>query len=188
MVGQIVGYVRVSSTGQNTSRQVEALAGCDRLFTDELSGKNTQRPALTELVDYVREGDVVRVASMDRLARSLRDLLGLVTDFRDKGVTVEFLHERLTFAPNTDDHYAAFQLQVLGAVAELERNIIRERQSEGIAIAKAKGVYKGRKPALTPDRVQQAREAVAAGIPKAKVARDLGVSRQTLYSALNASG
>jgi DNA invertase Pin-like site-specific DNA recombinase len=186
MSGQVVGYVRVSSTDQNEARQVEALTGTDRLFVDKLSGKNTERPALTEMLAYVREGDTVRVASLDRLARNLDDLRRLVTDLTAKGVRVEFIKEALTFTGEASP-MSKLLLSMLGAVAEFERELIRERQAEGIAIAKAKGVYKGRKPALTAEQVEQARERVTQGIPKAAVARDLGVSRQTLYSALSAT-
>ena len=185
MTGQIVGYIRVSSADQNEARQVEALAGVERLFTDKVSGKNTERPALAERLDYVRSGDTVRVASLDRLARNLDDLRRLVTDLTAKGVRVEFIKEGLTFT-GEDSAMSKLLLSVMGAFAEFERSLIRERQTEGIAIAKANGVYKGRKPALSAEQVEQARERVSQGIPKAVVARDLGVSRQTLYTALSA--
>ncbi len=183
MAGQIIGYVRVSSVGQNPERQIEALTGCERVFTDRLSGKSADRPALREMVAYVREGDTVRVASLDRLARNLDDLRRLVTELTTKGVRVEFLKEGLTFTGD-DGAMARLLLSVMGAFAEFERSLIKERQAEGIAIAKAKGVYKGRKPALTAQQVEEARQRIADGVAKAKVARDLGVSRQTLYSAL----
>lgn len=185
MAGQTVGYVRVSSTDQNEARQVEALSGAERLFTDKVSGKNTERPALSELLTYVREGDTVRVASLDRLARNLDDLRRLVTDLTAKGVRVEFIKEGLTFTGD-DNAMARLLLSVMGAFAEFERSLIRERQAEGIALAKANGVYKGRKPALSAEQVAEARQRVSDGIPKAVVARDLGVSRQTLYTALSA--
>ena len=184
MAGQTVGYVRVSSTDQNEARQVEALSGAERLFTDKVSGKNTERPALAQMLAYVREGDTVRVASLDRLARNLDDLRRLVTDLTAKGVRVEFIKEGLTFTGD-DNAMARLLLSVMGAFAEFERSLIRERQAEGIALAKANGVYKGRARALSAEQVAQARESIAQGIPKAKVARDLGVSRQTLYSALS---
>lgn len=185
MAGQTVGYVRVSSTDQNEARQVEALSGAERLFTDKVSGKNTERPALSELLAYVRDGDTVRVASLDRLARNLDDLRRLVTDLTAKGVRVEFIKEGLTFTGD-DNAMARLLLSVMGAFAEFERSLIRERQAEGIALAKANGVYKGRKPALSAEQVEQARQRVSEGIPKAVVARDLDVSRQTLYTALSA--
>ena len=183
MSGQVVGYIRVSSTDQNAARQVEALTGTDRLFVDKLSGKNTERPALTEMLAYVREGDTVRVASLDRLARNLDDLRRLVTDLTANGVRVEFIKESLVFTGD-DNAMARLLLSVMGAFAEFERSLIRERQAEGIAVAKARGVYKGRRPALNSEQVAEARAKVAQGVPKAAVARDLGVSRQTLYSAL----
>lgn len=185
MNGQTVAYVRVSSEDQNPDRQYELVGKVERIFEDKVSGKaRADRPALAELMAYVRQNDKIRIASMDRLARSLQDLLELVTEFRAKGVTVEFVHEGLTFAPGDGDHYAAFQLHVLGAVAELERKIIKFRQAEGIALAKARGVYKGRSKSLTSEQVEAARERIAGGVPKTVVARDLGVSRQTIYSAL----
>lgn len=186
MAGQTVGYVRVSSADQNEARQVEALCGAERLFKDKVSGKNTERPALAELLTYVREGDTVRVASLDRLARNLDDLRRLVTDLTAKGVRVEFIKEGLTFTGD-DNAMARLLLSVMGAFAEFERSLIRERQAEGIALAKANGVYKGRKPALSAEQVAEARQRVSEGVPKAVVARDLGVSRQTLYTALSAA-
>jgi DNA invertase Pin-like site-specific DNA recombinase len=186
MTGQVVAYVRVSSTDQNEARQLETLAGAGRVFMDKVSGKNTDRPALAELLDYIREGDTVRVASLDRLARNLDDLRRLVTDLTAKGVRVEFAKEGLTFT-GEDSAMSKLLLSVMGAFAEFERTLIHERQAEGIAIAKAKGnVYKGRKPSLSAEQVEQARQRISEKVPKAQVARDLGVSRQTLYTALNA--
>ena len=140
------------------------------------------------MLRYVRRGDTVRVASMDRLTRSVIDLAQLVADLTAKGVRVEFVSERLTFSPDSEDPFATFQLHLLGAVAQLERSLIRERQREGIEIAKAKGVYQGRARKLTPEQVAKVQDLVAAGVPKAKVARDLGCSRRVLYDALDARG
>lgn len=183
MAGQVVGYIRVSSAEQNEARQFEALAGVDKFFTDKVSGKSADRPKLIEMVEWVREGDTVRVASLDRLARNLDDLRRLVSELTDRGVRVEFLKEGLTFT-GEDSAMSKLLLSVMGAFAEFERSLIRERQAEGIAIARANGVYKGRRKALTAEQVEQARSQVEQGVPKAKVARDLGVSRQTLYTAL----
>jgi DNA invertase Pin-like site-specific DNA recombinase len=132
----------------------------------------------------VREGDKVRVKSPDRLARSTRDLLDLIEQFDAKGVAVEFVDNP---ALNTNTPQGEFMLTILAAVAQLERATIRERQAEGIAIAKRKGVY-DRAPKLTHEQIAHARERVDASVPKAKVARDLGVSRQTLYAALGGQG
>ncbi|MDQ2851845.1 MAG: recombinase family protein [Actinomycetota bacterium] len=186
---QTVAYVRVSSVDQHPDRQVEVVGKVDRTFTDYLSGKSREdRPALGELLDYVREGDTVRVASMDRLARSVIDLAQLVGQCTDKGVSVEFVGEGLTFTRDTANPYAMFQLHMLGAVAQLERSLIRERQRQGIAIARGKKTYKGRLPVMTPQMIATARASVALKIPKAQIARDLGVSRNALYDALGSRG
>lgn len=191
--GQTVGYVRVSTADQNTARQYEALgvaAGdVDQVFEDRISGKSVQpRTELRRMIEYVRQGDVVRVASFDRLARSLADLIDLVTTLNRKGVAVEFVKERLVFRPGETDPLASFQMHVLGAVAELERALIHERQREGIAVAKRRGKYKGTRPHISPDALAAARQRLDAGVSKSRVARDLGVSRATLYAALGGSG
>lgn len=142
------------------------------------------------LVGHVRAGDTIRVASMDRLARSLVDLAQLVDDLVGRGVQVELVKENLTFgsASGGTDPFATFALHMLGAVAELERSLIRERQREGIDLAKARGVYKGRPRRLTAEQIVDARRRVAAGVPKAKIARDLGCGRTSLYDALTNKG
>lgn len=182
--GQVVGYVRVSSADQNEARQVEAIGPVDRLFSEKVSGKSTDRAQLQEMLAYVREGDTVKVLSPDRLARSTTDLLGLVEQLRAKGVAVEFVDDP---ALNTDNPTGEFMLTILAAVAQLERATLRERQAEGIAIAKRKGVY-DRGPKLTAEQVAEARRRVADGVPKAAVARSLAVSRQTLHTALKGEG
>lgn len=183
--GQIVGYVRVSAADQNEARQLEALGAVDRLFAEKVSGKNTNdRAQLQEMLVYVRDGDKVRVKSPDRLARSTTDLLALVEQLKAKGVALEFVDNP---ALNTDTPQGEFMLTVLAAIAQLERKTIRERQAEGIAIAKRNGIYE-RVLKLTPEQIQLARKRVDQDVPKAIVARDLGVSRQTLYAALNGSG
>lgn len=182
--GQIVGYVRVSTTDQNPARQLEAIGTVDRLFSEKISARTTDRPQLQAMLSYVRSGDLVRVKSPDRLARSTTDLLTLVNDLKDKDVQIQFIDQP---ALNTDSPQGEFMLTILGAVAQLERATIKERQAEGIALAKARGVY-NRTPKLSPDQIEQARRRITAGVPKAKIARDLNVSRQTLYTALTGQG
>lgn len=183
--GQVVGYVRVSAVDQNEARQLEVLRDVDRLFVDKVSGKNVgDRPELNEMLTYVREGDVVRVKSPDRLSRSTTDLLGLIEMLRAKGVAVEFVDNP---ALNTDTPQGEFMLTILAAVSQLERATIRERQAEGIALAKARGVYK-QKPSLDDKQIAAACERIEQGVAKAVVARDLGVSRATLYRALGGEG
>jgi DNA invertase Pin-like site-specific DNA recombinase len=189
MKGQIVGYVRVSSTSQHIDRQVEAIGPVDEMFTDRVSGGNRQdRAELARMLRHVRNDDVLRVASMDRLARSLVDLEQLVEELTGRGVTIEFLKERLTFAPGDDDGFAIFQRQLIGAVAQLERNLIRERQREGIDLARKRGAYKGRARKLDDEQVRHVKSAVASGESKAKIARDLGCSRRVLYEVLGGRG
>lgn len=183
--GQVVGYARVSAADQNQARQVEAIGDVDRLFAENVSGKNVDdRQQLKAMIAYVRDGDVVRTKSPDRLARSTRDLLDLVEQLQAQGVAVEFVDNP---ALNTDTPQGEFMLTILAAVAQLERATIRERQAEGIALAKKRGKY-DRAPKLSPEQISEARKRVADGVPKAKLARDLGCSRQTLYSALSGLG
>lgn len=156
--GQRVAYLRVSSAGQNFARQLEAVGNCDQIFTEKQSGKSaTDRPQLHALIRHVRHGDHVVVASMDRLARSVIDLNDIVqqitgdpaenTEKRPrKGASIEFLKERLTFEPGHADAMAAFQLNMMGAFAQSERELIRQRQAEGIAAAKKRGGARGSNP------------------------------------------
>lgn len=181
-MGRTLGYARVSAADQNPERQEKALtdAGADLLFIDKLSGKDRNRPELDELLKRgVRPGDEVIVKSVDRLARSTVDLLAILEAVRDKGGHVRFLE---TEGLDINDKNGKFVLTILGAVAELEREMIRERQAEGIAIAKTKGVYKGRKPALTDDQADELTRRLEAGEPVAALAREYGVSRQTVYN------
>ncbi|CAB5619822.1 DNA-invertase hin [Escherichia coli] len=150
MHGQRIGYVRVSSFDQNPERQLEQIQ-VDKVFTDKASGKDTRRPELERLLAFVREGDTVVVHSMDRLARNLDDLRRLVQGLTQRGVRIEFLKEHLTFT-GEDSPMANLMLSVMGAFAEFERALIRERQREGIALAKQRGAYRGRKKSLSSER------------------------------------
>lgn len=189
MAGQVIGYVRVSSTDQNPARQIEAIGAVEETFTDHVSGgSRAERTALATMLRHARRGDTVRVASMDRLARSVVDLAQIVVELTGRGVRVEFVAERLSFDPGGEDPFATFQLHLLGAVAQLERSLIRERQREGIAIAKTRGVYLGRARRLDDAQVTEARALAEQGVPKAKIARDLGCSRRVLYDALTGTG
>jgi DNA invertase Pin-like site-specific DNA recombinase len=182
MIGQNIGYVRVSSEDQNTDRQLDGLE-LDQIFIDKVPGKSTDRPQLKEMLRFVRQGDHLHVHSMDRLARNLIDLRQLVDDLTKRGVIVHFIKEGLIFTGD-DKAGSVLLLSVMGAVAEFERSIIRERQAEGIRIAKQKGVYKGRRVSITNDQAEEVRQKVAAGIPKARIAREYKCSRETLYKYL----
>lgn len=183
MNGQQVGYIRVSSIGQNTARQLDGVK-LDEVFEDKISGKDTNRPALTSCLKHCRKGDTLHVHSMDRLARNLDDLRRIVKELTGRGVAVKFHKEGLTFTGD-DTPMATMLLSLMGAVAEFERSMIRERQLEGIAVAKAKGdVYKGRKPSLSAEQVAELRRRVAAGENKAELARQFKISRASVYNHL----
>src|SRR6201998_3728325 len=159
--GKRIGYVRVSTLDQHTERQLDG-QHLDKTFTDKASGKNAERPQLQAALDYLRDGDVLVVHSMDRLARNLDDLRRIVTELTGRGGIVEFAKEHLTFT-SEDNAMSKLLLSVMGAFAEFERALLKERQREGIALAKRKGVYKGRKPALSPERAEELRARVAGG-------------------------
>jgi DNA invertase Pin-like site-specific DNA recombinase len=181
VTGQVVGYVRVSTVDQNTERQLDGLA-LDKVFTDHASGKDTSRPQLQECLSYVREGDTLVVHSMDRLARSLVDLRQTVDQLTARGVAVEFVKEHLTFTRDESNPCSVLMLSIMGAVAEFERSMILERQREGIAIAKGKGKYKGRKPVLTDAQVREVLARLAGGESAIDLAREFGVARATVYN------
>ena len=186
MKGQRVGYIRVSSDEQNTVRQLDGV-NLDKIFTDKASGKNSQRPQLTALLSFVREGDVVIVHSMDRLARNLDDLRRIVDELTKRGVRIEFFKESLIFT-GEDSAMAKLMLSVMGAFAEFERALIKERQKEGIALAKKRGAYKGRKKSLTAEQIAELHTRLASGGKKIKItdiARELNVSRSTIYNYLS---
>lgn len=176
-----IGYRRVSSEGQNLDRQ--DLGELDKVFEEKLSGKSAKdRPALQAMIDYAREGDSVVVYSIDRMARDLRDLPDIIGTLIDKGVAITFLSERLTFSADADDALAKLQLQMMGAFAEFERNIIRKRQAEGIAKAKAAGKFKGGKKRIDRDQVHQLRDD---GLSTYKIAAQMGISRMSVHRILN---
>lgn len=183
MSGQRIGYVRVSSFDQNPQRQLENIS-VDRVFTDKASGKNTQRPELEALLAFARDGDTVIVHSMDRLARNLDDLRQIVQKLTGRGIRIEFVKESLTFT-GEDSPMANLMLSVMGAFAEFERALLRERQREGIVLARQRGIYRGRKRALSADQITEIRNRVGAGETKTHVAREFGICRDTLYQYLH---
>jgi DNA invertase Pin-like site-specific DNA recombinase len=181
MTGQRIGYRRVSTLVQNTARQLDGVP-VDKTFEDKASGKDRKRPQLKTALEFCREGDTLVVHSMDRLARNLTDLQAMVTELTKRGVNVRFVKENLTFGHGKKDAMSNLMLALLGAVAEFEREMILERQREGIALAKAEGKYKGRKKALNADQVKELLHRIAAGgETKADLAEEFGISRETLY-------
>ena len=182
MVGQRIGYIRVSTVDQNTERQLDGIE-LDKTFTDKASGKDTNRPELELMMSFVRSGDTVIVHSMDRLARNLDDLRRIVQALTGKGVHIEFIKEHLTFT-GEDSPMAKLMLSVMGAIHEFDRTLIKERQREGIVLAKKRGAFKGRKKSLSQAAVSEIHQRIKAGMSKSQVAREAGISRETLYKYL----
>ena len=183
--GLSVGYLRVSSLDQFTHRQLEGFE-LDKVFIDRASGKDTNRPELAAALDFIREGDTLIVHSMDRLARNVDDLRSIVRELTERGVKVQFVKEALTFT-GEDSPMSNLLLSVLGAVAQFERDLIRERQREGVELAKRRGVYKGRARKFTPAQAQELGRRIAAGESPAKLAREFKVSKHTIYRTREAA-
>jgi len=182
MTGKKIGYIRVSSLDQNFERQLEGVK-LDKCFIEKASGKDTARPQLEAMLNYARDGDVIIIHSMDRLARNLDDLRKIVKQLTSQKVKIKFIKENLIFT-GEDGAMSNLLLSVMGAFAEFERSLIRERQREGIAIAKKKGLYKGRKPSLSKEQIEELKIRVQNGDRKSDIAKDLKISRETLYQYL----
>lgn len=181
--GKNVGYRRVSSVEQNTDRQLVDVP-LDKVFEDKASGKDMERPSLQACLEYVRENDVLWVSSIDRLARNLGDLEKIVQALTAKGVSVKFVKENLTFSGDKEDAMARLMFQLLGAVGQFERSLIRERQQSGIAAAKRRNVIFGRPEKLTPTQKEELRARAVFGEPKEALAKEYGISKPTLYGIL----
>ena len=176
-----VGYRRVSTLEQSLDRQ--DLGKCDRVFEEKESAGSANRPALQDMLSFVRSGDEVVVHSIDRLARNLIDLQNIIQQLNDKGVTIRFLSENLSFSGSGGCAFQTLHLQMLGAFSQFERTMIRKRQAEGIAKAKQRGVYSQRKKSVNPDKVRQLFQD---GMSKAAIAKHLNISRMSVYRSLAA--
>ena len=175
-----VGYRRVSTAEGNLDRQ--DLGTVEKVFEEKVSASTAKRDALVEMIDFVRDGDEVVCYSIDRLARNLKDLQDIIQKLDAKGVSVEFISERLKFGSNTNDAFATLQLQMLGAFAEFERTMIRKRQAEGIAKARAKGVYAKRGKSIDRAKVEELK---VAGKTVTQIAKAMNVSRMSVYRIFN---
>lgn len=173
-----VGYIRVSTLEQNLDRQL-ADVEVDKLFEDKISGKIKERPGLDALLEYIREGDELYVHSMDRLSRSLKDLLSLIERFVANDIKIHFMKENLTIADKANA-FTMMQIQIMGAFAQWEHAIRAERQAEGIAIAKSKGVYKRQKINLNDDQMRSIMSDLERGVTKTAITEIYGMSRTTL--------
>lgn len=177
----IFNYIRVSTLHQNTDRQLLGI-NCDREYVEKASAKNVDRPELQNLLNNLREGDQVNVHELSRLARNTQDLLSIVDQIISVGASIKFLKENLTFdGSKKDDAFQKLMLTMLGAISTFERDLMLERQREGIAIAKAKGKYKGRKSNFTDDDIKMIRGEFSTSKNKAELARKYGISRGYLY-------
>ena len=177
-----LGYKRVSSINQSTDRQLDGI-DLDKVFEDYSTGGNRNRPALDRLMDHIREGDAIHVHSIDRLARNLIDLMSLITLINEKGASIQFHTEKMSFT-GLSDPLQTLQLQVMGAVAQFERAIVNERAAEGRALAVSRGVKFGRKPLLSKSQVLEVRRQRESGKPVSKIALDMDCSRPSIYRAL----
>ncbi|WP_165655640.1 recombinase family protein [Sutterella wadsworthensis] len=181
-----IGYARISTEEHNFDRQLQALRDIgvepQNIFTDKGAGKNAKRPGFEGLLHFLRRGDALYVVSMDRLSCSLQDLFTVTTTLRDRDVSIHFLKEHIDLEPNEVESLMT-SFTMLGAVAQFERELIRERQREGIALTKKKGLYRGRRP-TDPKVLEEAQRRIDMGIPVTRVAKDLKVGRSTLYKRL----
>lgn len=185
MSGKHVGYIRVSTVGQNSDRQLDGIQ-LDKVFEEKVSGRNAgSREVLNLCLDYLREHDTLHVHSIDRLARNMSDLLSIVDDLVKRDVTVKFHSEGLTFAPQTDDPMASLMLHMLGAFAEFERSLIGQRRKEGLEAARKRGKQIGRRKSLSDEDLSEIAQKLSKGGSKSDLAKEYGVSRTTLYAALN---
>lgn len=179
-----IAYIRVSSADQNCARQLHDVGiTFDKTYEDKCSGGSRDRPALIQMLDFAREGDTIHVHSIDRCSRSLSDLLNLVEELTAKSITLRFHKEGLVFS-GEDDPFQALQLHVIGAVAQYERAMLKERQAEGIARAKAKGVYKGRKKSIDQNKVLEMK---ASGLGPSAIAKEMGISRMSVHRIVKGS-
>lgn len=180
--GKRIGYVRVSTFDQNPDRQLEGIE-LDKKFIDYASAKSTDRPQLKNMLDFVREDDIVIVHSMDRLARNLKDLRNLVDSLIKQKIEVHFLKEKLQFN-GSDSAISNLTLSLMGAFAEFEYAFIKERQMEGIREAKKKGRFKGAKHKLDSEKIELLKRRMQSRDSKTKIAEEFGISRFTLYKYL----
>ncbi|MBF0097887.1 MAG: recombinase family protein [Magnetococcales bacterium] len=178
----VIGYARVSSSSQDLGIQLSALTHCDEVFAEVESGAKKDRPKLQELLRYVRKGDVVECTRLDRLARDTHHLLEIVQLFEKKGVALKIQNISL----DTSTATGKLMLTMLGAISAFERDLLRERQQEGIERAKREGVYKGRKPTARA-KSQQVLELVSQGVSKVDVAKRTGISVPSVYRIITSA-
>jgi DNA invertase Pin-like site-specific DNA recombinase len=179
----IVGYARVSSTGQDLGVQLDKLKGCDKVFKEKRSGVDAGRPELKRCLEYLREGDTLLVSKIDRLARSTSDLNRIISLLAEKGVSFKVLDDP---SIDTSSRTGKLVMGILALIAEFENDIRRERQMDGIAKARERGVKFGRKRELTPDKVEEIRTLREVGTTVPEIMRQTRLSKASVYRALSA--
>jgi DNA invertase Pin-like site-specific DNA recombinase len=180
----IFNYKRVSTTEQNTERQLIGV-DCDREFIETASGKDTNRIQLQALLGVIREGDLINIHELSRLARNTQDLLNIVNEIVEKGASIKFLKENLSFdGVKKDDAFQKLMLTMLGAISTFERDLLLERQREGIALAKKKGKYKGRPSRFSSEKIEEIKKLFGERNNKAELAKELNISRGYLYQVV----
>jgi len=182
----LIGYARVSTQDQNLDLQTEALtkAGCKKIFTDKISGSRAERPGLTKALEMLREGDTLIVWKLDRLGRSVKNLVDLVGELHKQGIQFK----SLTDAIDTGTPSGRFFFHVMASLAEMERELTVERTRAGLEVARQLGRKGGRKRQMTDSKIESAKKLLASGIPPRDVATNLGISVPTLYRWIPASG
>ena len=181
----LIGYARVSTQDQNLDLQIEALtkAGCERIFDDKMSGSRAERPGLAKALEMLREGDTLVIWKLDRLGRSVKNLVDLVGELHKKGIQFK----SLTDAIDTGTPSGRFFFHVMASLAEMERELTVERTRAGLEVARKLGRTGGRKRQMTDSKIESAKKLLATGIPPRDVAKNLGVSVPTLYRWIPAS-
>ncbi|MTK64798.1 MAG: recombinase family protein [Methanobacterium sp.] len=181
----LIGYARVSTQDQNLGLQRDALvkAGCQKIYEDKISGTRAQRPGLDKALEILREGDTIVIWKLDRLGRSVKQLVDLVADLRKQGVQFKSLTDSIDTATPS----GRFFFHVMASLAEMERELTVERTRAGLEVARQLGRKGGRKRQMTESKIESAKKLLASGVPPRDVAKDLGVSIPTLYRWLPAS-
>ena len=178
-----IGYARVSTPDQKLDLQIEALnkAGCSKIFTDVASGAKSERPGLDEALKYLREGDTLVVWKLDRLGRSLSHLLKIIESLSEKNIQFKSITDS---AIDTSTSSGKLMLTIIAALSEFERNLIRERTKEGLAVAKSRGRKGGRRPVITDQKLKKAKQLIDKGLTVREASAAIGVGKSSLYEAL----
>lgn len=178
-----IGYARVSSTGQSLDVQLEKLKDCDKIYQEKKSGRTDNRGQLQLCLDYIREGDVFVITKLDRLGRSTRDLLNIVNKLEGKGIQLKVLDQNI----DTGTPAGKLMFTMLGAIAEFENDLRKERQADGIAMAKSRGIHLGRKPALSQEQIQELKQKRQEGILIRELMTEYRISKASVYRFMSIS-